>query len=83
MGRKALSTVFGRRPAAMTWTPLGAGVSTSGMLGYTYGRVHYEGQEATADSPDVYMRIWRKEDARWKLVVDNLPGPPEDPPSGE
>jgi ketosteroid isomerase-like protein len=58
----------------LTWTPIGADISASGDLGYTYGT--YEFRSTGKDGkPTVshgkYTTIWKKQgDGKWKVVLD-------------
>ena len=58
----------------LSWTPVGADVSASGELGYTYGT--YEFRSVGKDgNPAVehgkYTSIWKKQkDGSWKVVLD-------------
>lgn len=58
----------------LTWTPVGAGISTSGDLGYTYGNCEFR-STGKGGKPVVaygkYNTIWRKQrDGAWKVVLD-------------
>jgi ketosteroid isomerase-like protein len=58
----------------LTWTPVGADISASGDLGYTYGT--YEFRSKGKDGKPVidrgkYTSIWKKQrDGSWKVVLD-------------
>ncbi len=58
----------------LTWTPVGADISASGDLGYTYGT--YEFRSRDKDGKPVvdhgkYTSIWKKQkDGSWKVVLD-------------
>jgi ketosteroid isomerase-like protein len=58
----------------LTWTPVGADISASGDLGYTYGT--YEFHSKDKDRKPVvdhgkYTSIWKKQrDGSWKVVLD-------------
>jgi ketosteroid isomerase-like protein len=58
----------------LTWTPIGADISASGDLGYTYGS--YEMRMTGTDGKPVvahgkYTTIWKKQrDGNWKVVLD-------------
>jgi ketosteroid isomerase-like protein len=58
----------------LTWTPVGADISTSGDLGYTYG--YYEFQHRDQAGKRVaehgkYTSIWKlQKDGTWKVVLD-------------
>ena len=58
----------------LTWTPVGADISASGDLGYTYGT--YEFRSKDKDGKPVvdygkYTSIWKREkEGNWKVVLD-------------
>jgi ketosteroid isomerase-like protein len=58
----------------LMWTPVGADISASGDLGYTYGT--YEFHSIDKDGKPVvdhgkYTSIWKKQkDGSWKVVLD-------------
>jgi ketosteroid isomerase-like protein len=58
----------------LTWTPVGADISASGDLGYTWGT--YEFRSPDKDGKPVvehgkYTSIWKKQkDGNWKVVLD-------------
>jgi ketosteroid isomerase-like protein len=64
----------------LTWTPVGADISASGDLGYTYGT--YEFRSRDKDGKPVvdhgkYTSIWKKQkDGSWKVVLDMGNGSP-------
>jgi len=65
----------------LTWTPVGADISASGDLGYTYGT--YEFRSKDKDGKPVvdhgkYTSIWKKQrDGSWKVVLDMGNASPE------
>ncbi len=58
----------------LTWKPVGADISTSGDLGYTYGTYEFravgkDGKPAVEHGK--YTSIWKKQkDGSWKVVLD-------------
>jgi ketosteroid isomerase-like protein len=68
----------------LKWTPMKAGVSNDGSLGYTYGNwvftwINKDGKEEHTYGN--YVTIWKKQpDGRWKFVLDggNTTPPPID-----
>ena len=58
----------------LIWTPVGADISSSGDLGYTYGNYEFhsknkEGKETIEYGK--YTSIWkRQKDGSWKVVLD-------------
>jgi len=58
----------------LLWTPVGADVSTSGDLGYTWGRYEFRSEDKDG-KPIVehgkYTSIWKKQkDGQWRVVLD-------------
>ncbi|HKH99027.1 MAG TPA: DUF4440 domain-containing protein [Candidatus Sulfotelmatobacter sp.] len=58
----------------LTWTPVGADISASGDLGYTYGTYEFHSKDKDG-KPAVdygkYTSIWKlQKDASWKVVLD-------------
>ncbi len=66
---------------SLTWTPVGADISSSGDLGYTYG--NYEFRAKDKDGKPVvqhgkYTSIWKQQkDGSWKVVLDMGNASPE------
>lgn len=65
----------------LIWTPVGADISSSGDLGYTYG--NFEFHATNKDGKPVveygkYTSIWkRQKDGSWKVVLDMGNSSPE------
>jgi len=62
------------RSNRLTWTPVGADISASGDLGYTYGNYEFDAKDKEG-KPSVqygkYTSIWkRQKDGSWKVVLD-------------
>jgi ketosteroid isomerase-like protein len=58
----------------LTWTPVGADISASGDLGYTWGTYEFRSQDKDG-KPIVahgkYTSIWKKQkDGSWKVALD-------------
>ena len=58
----------------LTWRPVGADISASGDLGYTYGTFEFRSKDKNG-KPTVehgkYTSIWKKQnDGSWKVVLD-------------
>jgi ketosteroid isomerase-like protein len=58
----------------LTWKPIGADISSSGDLGYTYGTYEFQSKDKdgkTVVSHGKYTSIWKKQkDGSWKVVLD-------------
>ena len=67
----------------LSWTPVGADISASGDLGYTYGTFEFHSKDKDG-KPTVeygkYTSIWKlQQDGSWKVVLDmgNAIAPPK------
>jgi len=67
----------------LSWTPVGADISASGDLGYTYGNFEFHSKDKDG-KPTVeygkYTSIWKlQKDGTWKVVLDmgNSIAPPK------
>jgi ketosteroid isomerase-like protein len=56
----------------LTWQPLSADVSQSEDLGYTHGTysISLKQQPAKIVERGSYVRIWKKQNGVWKVVLD-------------
>ena len=58
----------------LTWSPVGADISASGDLGYTYGTFEFSSKDKlgkTVVDHGKYTSIWKKQkDGTWKVVLD-------------
>jgi ketosteroid isomerase-like protein len=82
LGREAIRAALAENPAPVTWAPAGSVVARSGDLGYTFGlaRRRQSGPESPWVDSDNYLRIWKKQDGSWKIVLDVAdPRPPKSP----
>jgi ketosteroid isomerase-like protein len=66
---------------SLLWTPVGADISASGDLGYTYGTFEFRAKDKEG-KPVVqhgkYTSIWkRQKDGSWKVVLDMGNSSPE------
>ena len=77
IGKDAIAKTMGfldDKNNSLTWKPIGADVSSSGDLGYTYGTYEFRSKDASG-KPTVsygkYTSIWkRQKDGGWKVVLD-------------
>jgi ketosteroid isomerase-like protein len=65
----------------LLWTPVGADISSSGDMGYTYGNYEFHSTNKEG-KPSVqfgkYTSIWKlQKDGRWKVVLDMGNASPE------
>ncbi|HSS18724.1 MAG TPA: DUF4440 domain-containing protein [Pyrinomonadaceae bacterium] len=76
LGQAAGVAALPERANVWTWTPTFSDVSNSDDLGYTYGTYKITTGENVVESGN-YLRIWRKDGGKWKVLVDlTNPVPP-------
>ncbi|MGH9555651.1 MAG: DUF4440 domain-containing protein [Terriglobales bacterium] len=80
IGKQAMRAALSGSAGRLTWKPSGGEVAQSGDLGVTYGVTESLTGSVQGVSPSTgsYMRIWRRQDAGWKVVLDvviQLPQP--------
>jgi ketosteroid isomerase-like protein len=57
----------------LTWAPVGAGMATSGDLGYTYGTYEFRSKDKDGKpvvSHGKYTTVWKKQKDGWKVALD-------------
>jgi ketosteroid isomerase-like protein len=64
IGREASSAALAKTTGQIKWSSIGGDVSQAGDLGYTHGT--YE----AANERGSYVRIWKKENGQWRIVMD-------------
>lgn len=64
IGREASLAALAKTTAPIKWHPIAADVSQAGDLGYTHGT--YE----AGDERGSYVRIWKKENGQWRIIMD-------------
>jgi ketosteroid isomerase-like protein len=67
--RKALR-LLAEAPPVTDAKLLDGGVSSDGVLGYTYGKARWT--SATGQQQGFYVRVWRNSGRGWRLLVDHL-----------
>jgi ketosteroid isomerase-like protein len=83
-GKEAIAktmTFLDDKNNSLTWTPVGADISSSGDLGYTYGNYEFRSKDKDG-KPTVdhgkYTSIWkRQKDGNWYVVLDMGNATPE------
>ena len=79
LGKQAAIAALSKRPGDLVWQPTFADVSRSGDLGYSYGTYSFGGKGSDVQKSEKgnYVRIWKKRDGKWRVVLDLLnPVPP-------
>jgi ketosteroid isomerase-like protein len=69
VGKANVSEALSTTLAAWSCTPTFAGVSRSGDLGYSYGTYSLMGADGKTEKGN-YLRIWKKQNGIWLVVVD-------------
>jgi ketosteroid isomerase-like protein len=64
IGRDASVEALAKTTGEVKWSPIAADVSQAGDLGYTHGT--YE----AANERGSYVRIWKKENGQWRIIMD-------------
>ena len=65
-GAKAMGAALD--PGTVSWQPVEGFVAAGGDLGWTRGTLQH--QEKDGDTSCNYVRVWKKQGAAWKLVLD-------------
>ena len=69
--------LFADKNFNLSWTPTNAEASKDGTMGYTYG--DYEARRGSKTSRGMYLTIWRKEQGKWKVIMDTGSSPAQQP----
>jgi ketosteroid isomerase-like protein len=77
-GKEAIKASYGIRffseEAALTWSPDFVDVSSSGDLGYTYGKYSYTSSDSLGNAitnEGIFHTVWKRQsDNTWKFVWD-------------
>ena len=72
VGKEAAAQALSKNKNPQAWQPASGAVSSSGDLGYTYGTYELRSNDAAKALVEKgnYLRIWKKHDGAWELVVD-------------
>jgi hypothetical protein len=76
-GRESARVLAETAGAAYASVPIGGAVARTGDLGYTYG-TYTRSAPAEPDAGN-YLRVWRREPAGWRLVLDVASPVPRQP----
>jgi hypothetical protein len=75
IGRRAAMRELERRASSVEFAPLGMRAARSGDVVFSYGRAR------AGSANGGYTRIWQRQRAGWRLVIDQLQFPPPGPAS--
>ncbi len=70
IGREASVDALTKVKSQFTWKPIGGDVSRAGDLGYTHGTYEVTDEARTVTERGSYVRIWKKQDGDWRIVMD-------------
>jgi ketosteroid isomerase-like protein len=77
VGKLAAGKLMPEAGRALTWQVTMADASASGDLGYTYGTFELNTRGVTLQRGS-YVRVWKKLDGKWKVVVDVMSPDPKE-----
>ena len=70
IGRDASADALTKAKGQFKWRPIGGDVSRAGDLAYTHGTYEVTDDTKTVIEHGSYIRIWKKQDGVWRIVMD-------------
>ena len=70
IGGQAASDALAKTKGHIAWQPIGGDVARAGDLGYTRGTYEITDDTKKVTEKGSYLRIWRKVDGAWRIVMD-------------
>jgi ketosteroid isomerase-like protein len=70
IGREASVDALTKAQGQFKWHAIGGDVSRAGDLGYTHGTYEVTNDAKTVTERGSYVRIWKKEDGDWRILMD-------------
>jgi ketosteroid isomerase-like protein len=70
IGRDAAAAELAKSKGTIMWHPISADVSQAGDLGYTHGTYEVSDDTTKVTERGSYVRIWKKENGVWRIVMD-------------
>ena len=70
IGREASAAALANLKGQFKSQPIGGDVSRAGDLGYTHGTYDVIDADQKVIERGSYVRIWKKEDGKWRIVLD-------------
>lgn len=70
IGRAASSEAIGKTKGQVTWQPIASDASRANDLGYTHGTYEVADDAKNVIERGSYVRIWKKKNGIWRIVVD-------------
>jgi ketosteroid isomerase-like protein len=76
VGKNVALNLISSRQGTLSWQVTALDISKSGDLGYAYGI--FELKSGTATEHGSYVRVWKRQNGKWKVVMDIMsPDPPK------
>lgn len=76
VGKNAALNLVSARLGTLSWKVTTADLSTSGDVGYTYGVFELKSGTAAPERGS-YVRVWKRENGKWKVVMDIMSPDPQ------
>lgn len=76
VGKVAALNLISARLGTLTWQATMADISASGDLGYTYGVFEFKSGMAAPERGS-YVRVWKKQNGKWRVVMDVMSPDPK------
>jgi len=76
VGKNAVLNLVSARLGTLSWQVTTADISASGDLGYTYGVFEFKSGAAPPERGS-YVRVWKKQNGKWKVVMDIMSPDPQ------
>jgi ketosteroid isomerase-like protein len=71
LGKEAIRAFLSQKPMLFACEPLKSDISSSGDLGYTYGKYELKGEAPTPVEKGYYVHMWKLiEPGKWRVVLD-------------
>ncbi|HKU76517.1 MAG TPA: nuclear transport factor 2 family protein [Pyrinomonadaceae bacterium] len=70
IGRAASAEAIGKTKGQVTWQPIASDASRADDLGYTHGTYEVADDAKNVIERGSYVRIWKKKNGIWRIVVD-------------
>ena len=76
LGKNAALNLISAKLGTLSWEVTLADISASGDLGYAYGVFEFRSGAAGAERGS-YVRVWKKQKGKWKVVMDVMSPDPK------
>jgi len=76
VGKNTALSLVSARLGNLSWQVTAADISASGDLGYTYGVFEFKSGSAASEHGS-YVHVWKKQNGKWKVVLDIMSPDPQ------